>query len=796
MGIYEENLAVISLRYPDTARLLESIEIDDGEFKTVLADDGNYGLLRKVEGDEYAFINTGADQTERVRETISQFGGTGSGGIVFLFGFTLGHFADALVTNLGTGFHLFVYEAIPGLFKVALRTRDITSLLKREDLHIFVGEDIDNFSAFTSCYKNSASEHLWVVKDDPSVNICPEVYERFYARLLREKRLADTDETTLRTQGKKFANAYMSNIPSILTNNGVDKLKGIFSGRPAVLVAAGPSIDKNFHLLRQLKGKAIVIAVDAVLPTILPYGIIPDIIVAIDPGDENIIMFSDTPLLRDIPLICTGQYTPEVVRIYPGPLFFNGNPGNVVNQWFAPFLPDKGQIEYFGGSVAHFAFSVAEYIGCNVISIMGQDLSYHNDSYTKGYSDLIKPAETDNAAPDTDISVPAVNIFGETVRTYRQFQVYKISFEHKIKDYNGVVVNSTEGGVPINGAAVMRLADFIDEYCKDTPVIDTLSIISGLVDKDVTYDVGGILANVISGRDKLEELKRIAARILKTVEKGKTLHRRGKHGSLEFNAILRKLDALGMEIKHPMHNLIATYHYDLHLDAKRYNAFKAGNAADETIVGKFGIAEKYYNAVIVAIDIFNEQLNSLVSRLHTEKDILDVLADESLNRYEKALNAGSIYRKTSMARKSVKYLEMARTTASSRANDHYLQISLAKMYLKQFRFYEAMGILAGITIEDTPLCGNACTPPGNKRKSRQRGRKKAAGESLPSQVAKLRKVCSEKINKWEGRKEEMEELARRAAAAYGSRQESIDFYSRLDGCDIPKEIQRKYFPLT
>ena len=100
----------------------------------------------------------------------------------------------------------------------------------------------------------------------------------------------------------------------------------------------GPSLEKTLHLLKEAKSKAVIIAVDAALPTLLPAGILPDLLVAIDPMPENVAFFKDNPLLKHVPFMCLTQYTPEIVDIYPGPLFLNTTEQNLVTSVAASLL--------------------------------------------------------------------------------------------------------------------------------------------------------------------------------------------------------------------------------------------------------------------------------------------------------------------------------------------------------------------------------------------------------------------------------------------------------------------------
>ena len=136
--------------------------------------------------------------------------------------------------------------------------------------------------------------------------------------------MSDSRIVTGITRGAEWADAFIRNIAVILRTPGVIRLKNIFKGRPAIIVSAGPSIEKNFHLLKEAKGKAIIIAVDVVVPTILPAGIIPDFIVALEANRKLYRAFENNPLLKFCPLICTTEVDYETMAsLYPGPVFLN-----------------------------------------------------------------------------------------------------------------------------------------------------------------------------------------------------------------------------------------------------------------------------------------------------------------------------------------------------------------------------------------------------------------------------------------------------------------------------------------
>jgi hypothetical protein len=68
---------------------------------------------------------------------------------------------------------------------------------------------------------------------------------------------------------------------------GVARLEGRFSGLPALVLAAGPSLDEALPRLQELKERCLLIAVDTSLRSLLREGIEPDFLVVVDPQYWN-----------------------------------------------------------------------------------------------------------------------------------------------------------------------------------------------------------------------------------------------------------------------------------------------------------------------------------------------------------------------------------------------------------------------------------------------------------------------------------------------------------------------------
>ncbi len=783
MDLYEKNLKALGKHNPELVELIESLEIDEDKIQVLYANSGEPRILFKKDNGEEVYIHSAEDPIKCADQAIDLLGKMEKeGGIVVLFGFGLGYFAEEVLKRFEKGHILMIYEAVPALFKTALKTRDLTDLLESEKVKIVLGEDADNFSFIHSRDHLLVFAKFWIVKHDPSVKLNEEAYERFQKRLEEEKRLALSGTGTALGMGKEFINAFMANIPHTIRRPGVSKLKDIFKGRPAIVVSAGPSLEKNFHVLKKAKGKAVIIAADVVLPTLLPAGIVPDILVAIDPMAENIAVFRDNPLLKDVPFICLAQYTPEILNIYPGPIFVNTALGNPIFQWLGSFWEDKGYIHCFGGSVAHLGFAAAEYMGSDVIALIGQDLSYEEKFHAGDATKLLHAFHNQEVPDYRKGAQVAEDIFGEKRYSLSSLLGFKTTFEKKVKVFSGSVINATEGGLPIEGATVMRLLDFIEEYC-DIPPIEIFSVLSGLTKSEVRYNLEGLVSQVKGAKALFTDIKRNAERALKYIHRAKKLKEKKQEENPKLHNILRRLEKIREKVRHPILNIIASYHYQLELYLKRAVVQEIDEIEDkwEKLEAQLFRGLNYYNELLEAIELFVKPLDRLITALNREAKVNTILMDDSMLESEKSFKIGMIYKRAGMATQAVRYLEPlirgqraasgpegptprredrgqktednGQQTTGTRSTNVY--ISLAEMYLKQFRFYEAKEVLEEIESQG------------------------ARGKSQKAKISELFKICGEKIQAWEERKERLEKLLKDAEENYGSHLESGYFYFRV-----------------
>ncbi|HVN25603.1 MAG TPA: 6-hydroxymethylpterin diphosphokinase MptE-like protein [Syntrophorhabdales bacterium] len=772
MNQFEKNLEVLKKHRPQLADTILSDGIDEAIVRLANADSGEPTVVFTKSCGEEVRIDRADDPVKCAREITDRLkilrpNQNEKEGLIVLLGFGLGYLAQEVLKHFETGHAMIIYEATPQLFKTALEARELTDVLASEKVEILIGPEVDNFSFLEKYHHHLVNGTWYMVADNPSRRLNEAAYDRFRKKLDDQKRLTLANVGTVVGLGKDFADAFMQNVPNILRKPGVTALKNLFKGRTAIVVAAGPSLEKNLHLLPKAKRSSVIIAVDAALPTLLAAGILPDLLVAIDPLPENVAFYKDNPLLKHVPFVCLTQYTPEIVNIYPGPLFMNMSEQNAVALWLRQYWEDKGSILCFGGSVAHLGFAAAEYLGCSTIALIGLDLSFEEKVHAGEASSLLSeggPYDLRNGA-DT-----ILDIFGEKRYTLPSFLSFKTSFENHIKTSTCTVINATEGGLPLVGAANARLSDVIQEHCEG-PEQDVAAEIARCAETEVTYNLEGLAQEARRARDKLQEIRRHARQILQYIRKVQNLRKNGREETQEFHEILSRIESLTTKVRHPILNLIAAYHYELELYLKRQAVIEIDEMEDklERLDAQLERGTTYYSQLLRATGLFVKGLEKLMRNVTQEKGINRILQNEAISQMERLYAAGKAARKAGRVTLALKYFEALRNMDTGKSppsergpinsgfvRAHELDLILAELYMRQYRYYEARDLLKGINAQAHGL---------------------RAG--LVPEVGALLETCNSKICGWEERKSRIGDLVRRAEESCGGSLESGLFYFKV-----------------
>jgi hypothetical protein len=266
------------------------------------------------------------------------------------------------------------------------------------------------------------------------------------------------NRSTRRLSSHLFVSNALVNAVFAQQINTLADYKDLYKNKPVLIVATGPSLNKQLDTLQKYKDQFIVIAVDPAVPILKKYGIVPDYVASIDPRKRPYWQHNQldpkTTFLIEIgccpDVAWSNNHNYLVTSCHPDVHRLMNSLGISV-----PLMAN-------GGSVATCAFNFAHFAGANPIVLIGQDLAWTNGKdHAEGYVSQYTQ-EVLNERYERGFEVEGFD--GNPVRTEKQLLGYKTWFEERIKKMpDTMVINATEGGAKIHGAVQIAFADVCQE---------------------------------------------------------------------------------------------------------------------------------------------------------------------------------------------------------------------------------------------------------------------------------------------------------------------------------------------
>ncbi|MCP4118183.1 MAG: DUF115 domain-containing protein [Desulfobacteraceae bacterium] len=391
-------------------------------------------------------------------------------GFAAILGMGLGYATLDILKNRPNLQYLAIFELEPGIFFQALKHMDLSPILTEPRILLRIGSEVPIHEAIATAHRTLQLEDAEVFHHSPSFQFNPTGYHQLKDDLYSHLNTLNVGGATTRAYGKDFFNNRFKHITTIHHHLLLEQMQDKFAGVPAILVAGGPSLDKNIHLLPQIQEKAVIIAVDTVLPTLLKHGVHPHFLTSIDPSNLTYEKFADViPKAKDIALICSSWVNPLTPKAFPADQTFWTFTKTPVEAWVNSLL--EGKISTGGSStVAHLNLISADMLGCDPIIFMGQDLAY-SGSATHATDAVLHGSAPTKRIKGNEEGTTVMGTDGKILRTNRSFLSMKKHFEAAIASSGKTHINATEGGAHIEGTEILALQEVIDTHC--TAQVDT-----------------------------------------------------------------------------------------------------------------------------------------------------------------------------------------------------------------------------------------------------------------------------------------------------------------------------------
>lgn len=304
------------------------------------------------------------------------------------------------------------------------------------------------------------------------------VYQEFKLEYLRK--ITNCIDFTLQSLGNSLNDMliglrnHYQNIDACIKANSYKEIKNKYKGYPAIIVASGPSLDKNIHILKQAQGKALIISCDASYVTCVKNGVLPDAIASLERGELTYeYFFKDQNFHDGLVLVGPSLLWPKTHEEFPGKqLLFAKNYIGTEGWWSKNF--ENIEFLSMGHSCATAAYGFAREAGCDPVILIGQDLAYTDDKkHSVSVHDSVFTAEGSNNIREDRIEqqnleeeIWTEDIYGNRIRTSAVFNLFRSYFETCISNtIKLTLVDATEGGAKIKGSIIMTLQEAINKYC-------------------------------------------------------------------------------------------------------------------------------------------------------------------------------------------------------------------------------------------------------------------------------------------------------------------------------------------
>ncbi len=326
-----------------------------------------------------------------------------------------------------------------------------------------------------------------IIDHQPSFKRHPKYYSATI-ELIRQylQRAAAESEFLIQHGGLIQRNAIL-NLPAMCSSHGLGPLRGHFRNQPAILIGAGPSLNKNLHHLVSEHSELLVFCVDTAYKMVREIGISPDFVAAADPTELNLKHFEGIDSDTQEVLIFESDVYPDIPRLWKGPSIFLNSEKTSINRWIEDIAGPFGIFDQ-GLSVAHTLYNAAAWMQCNPIVLIGFDLAYPPEGGTTHAQGTVLNRKVAKAKIEEErVSIgPAdfhpgeskekiewvLGVRGDHVPTSKTMAIFLKELSSRIKKSDITVFDATEGGALIEGTIPTLLSRILPTLDRNKNVND------------------------------------------------------------------------------------------------------------------------------------------------------------------------------------------------------------------------------------------------------------------------------------------------------------------------------------
>lgn len=445
---------------------------DSGKPQKVCPTRSGIDTLMIDDGEKQNFVHSQYDPIREAEVIISQYDDIESYSKVIFYGVGLGYHVERFVQEY-PDMPFCIYEPVLGIFKALLENRELESFCSRQCIDIDFEDSSDDVLGFLKRNMRKYEGNYLIIVLPVYKRLFPEKYDHFLNtyKLLLKKNLS-AFKVNLSFEKRWIING-MKNFSDVLsTPNILIERKSYFKDRPAIIAAAGPSLNDEIENLRYIKENdlAYIFSVGSAVNTLIANDIYPHVACTYDPTEKNQVVFQKIKDegIDEIPLIFGSSVGFEVIENYPGPKYHMIMSQDTTSMYYVD-IEDDEDIEMVSDAptIAVVTLQLLYRLGFNPIILVGQNLAHRGKyKYATGI-DYIDPVKKEKAKRPLYVK----DVYGKEVETTEGFNRMREQMEFYIRSFRNIeVLNATKGGAHIEGTEFLPLEDIMDIRLKNVVV--------------------------------------------------------------------------------------------------------------------------------------------------------------------------------------------------------------------------------------------------------------------------------------------------------------------------------------
>lgn len=468
--LFENNMELLRTSFPGVWKKIQGLKggLDD-ELVRVVSNKGKASNLKA--GAHY--IHDQNDPGLEAAGFIQKFDIEGHTDILF-YGVGMGYQVNAYLEQY-TDVPFSIYEPVPEIFYAFLHCVDLAKLPLRLIEGIYIESSPHDMKMACSHITRKVRRSMLVISLPSYQQIFPQRYKAFFDQFEKELQERRTSVATTLAFEKRWTINSMKNLIHILKSpNILLEDNGAYRDKPAVLVAAGPSLEDDIDNLRMIGNNqlAYIFSVGTAINTLIRNGIHPYAACTYDPTEENRVVYQGIRNrgVKTIPLLFGSTVGYETLEEYPSPhIHALIRQDRLSAYYLKPRDGEHLETVNDAATIAVIGLQLMFKLGFNPIILVGQNLAYRNG---KRYAEGSTYHTTEVGLQELAEAVMVPDVYGNEVPSSLTFIRMKKQLEHYIREHKDfTVINTSRGGAHIEGTIFRPLDEIISDQLK-APAVD------------------------------------------------------------------------------------------------------------------------------------------------------------------------------------------------------------------------------------------------------------------------------------------------------------------------------------